>query len=69
MTGRAATVCKDRGISLNYNAKQLMNFDVIEATILGTGEPTVTRHTEKKTKRKRNGECTVAIVTEPEDKM
>jgi len=69
VTGRAATVCKDRGITLNYNAKQLVNFDVIKAMILGTGEPTVTVHTEKKIKRKRNGGRTVAIVTEPEDKM
>jgi len=35
--GRAATVCKVRGIALNYNAKQLVNFDVIKAMILGTG--------------------------------
>ena len=69
MTGRAATVCKVRDITLNYNAKQLVNFDVIKAMILGTGEPTVTLHTEKKSKRKRNGGGTVAIVTEPEDKM
>ena len=54
MTGRAATVCKVRGITLNYSAKQLVNFDVIKGMILGTGEPTVTLHTEKKIKRKRN---------------
>jgi len=29
----------------------------------------VTVHTEKKIKRKRNGGGTVAIVTEPEDKL
>ena len=69
VTGQAATVCKFRGITLNYNAKQLVNFDVIMAVILGTGEPTVTVHTEKKIKRKRNGGGTVAIVIEPEDKM
>ena len=68
-TGRTATVCKVRGITLNYSAKQLVNFDVIRDMILGTGEPTVTVHTEKKFKRKRKGEGgTVAIVTEPEDK-
>ena len=69
LTVRAATVCKVRGITLNYNAKQLVNFDVIKAMILGTREPTVTVHTEKKIKCKRNGGDTVAIVTEPEDKM
>jgi len=35
--------------------------------ILGTGEPTVTVHTEKKIKRKRNGGGNVAKVTEPEE--
>ena len=69
MTGRAAIVCKVRGITLNYNAKYLVNFNVIKAMILGTVVPTVTVHTEKKIKRKKNGWCTVAIVTEPEDKM
>ena len=54
-TGWAATVCKVRSITLNYRAKQLMTFDVIKTMILGTEEPTVTVHTEKKIKRKRNG--------------
>ena len=67
VTGRANTVCKFRGITLNYSAKQLVNFDVIMDRVLETGaEPTVTVHTEK-IKRKRKG-GTVAIVTEPEDK-
>ena len=48
VTGRAATVCKVWGITLNYNAKQLVNFDVIKAMILGTGEHAVTLHTVKK---------------------
>jgi len=70
VTGRAATVCKVRGITLNYSAKQLVNFDFIMDMILGTGaEPTVTVHTGKKTKRKRNGGGTLDIVTEPEGKM
>ena len=55
VTVRAATVCKVRGITLNYKAKQLVNFEVIMAMILGTGVPTVTVHSEKKIKRKRNG--------------
>jgi len=66
---RANTVCKVCGITLNYSAKQLVNFDVIRDKVLETGaEPTVTVHTEKKIKRKRK-RGTVAIVTEPEDKM
>jgi len=63
-----ATVCKVRGINLNYSAKYLVNFDVIRDMVLETGaEPTVNVHTEKKIKRRRKG-GTVAIVTEPEDK-
>ena len=68
MTGRTDTVCKVRGITLNYSAKQLVDFDVIKAMNLGTREPTVTVHTEKKIKRKTNGGGTMAIITEPEDK-
>ena len=37
VTGRVDTVCKVRGITLNYIVKQLVNFDVIKARILGTG--------------------------------
>ena len=41
--GRATTVCKVRGITLNYGAKLLVNFDVIKDIVLETGaEPTVT---------------------------
>jgi len=69
MTDRAATVCKVRGITLNYDAKKLENFDVIKAIFHGTWEPTVMVHTEKKIKRNRNGGGTVAIVTDSEDKM
>ena len=68
-TGRTATVCKVRGITLNYSAKQLVNFDVIRDMILGMEEPTVTVHIEKTIKSKWNGGGTVAIVTEPEDMM
>ena len=55
VTGRVAIVCKVRGITLNYSAKQLVNFEVIKAVLLGIGEPTVPVHTEKNIKRKRNG--------------
>jgi len=57
VTVRATTVCKVRGITPNYSAKQLVNFDVIRDMVLETGaEPTVTLHAEKKIKRKRKGE-------------
>ena len=64
------TACKVRGITLNYNASQLVNFDVIKDMILNR-EPshTVTVHTEHKIKRKRNlREGIVSIITEHEDK-
>jgi len=67
-TGRATTVCKVRGIILNYSAKQLVKFNVIRDIIIGSWEPTVIVHTEEKIKRKRKGGGTVAIVTKPEDK-
>jgi len=38
VTGRVGTVCKVRGITLNYSAKQLVNFDVIRDMILGRGD-------------------------------
>jgi len=64
------TVCKFRGITLNYNAAQAVNFDVIKDMILNR-EPshTVTVYTEHKIKRKRNlRDGIVSIITEPEDK-
>ena len=35
-----------RGITLNYHASQLVNFDVIRTMILEQGEPIVNVHTE-----------------------
>jgi len=68
-TGSRKTVCKVRGITLNYTASQLVNFDVIKDMILKRG-PVVTVHTEHKIKRKRKtGEGAVSIITEPEDKI
>ena len=55
VTGRNNTVCKVSGITLNYNAKQLVNFEVIRDMILGTGDHTANVHTERKIKRKRKG--------------
>ena len=35
MTGMRETVCKVRGITLNYSASQAVNFDVIKVVLLG----------------------------------
>jgi len=68
MTGEEKTVCKVRGITLNYSASQLVNFESIKHMILrGNETDTVTVHTERKIKRKR-GNGRVQIVTEPEEK-
>jgi hypothetical protein len=73
VTGEGKTVCKVRGITLNYSASQLVNFHKIKEMILkGDGEQeTVTVHTQKKNKRKRGkgGDGRINIITEPEDKM
>jgi hypothetical protein len=67
VTKEPKTVCKVRGITLNYQASRLVNFDVIRRMIM-RGEPaTVTVHTDKKIKRKRNEG--VARITEPEEKV
>jgi hypothetical protein len=53
-TGETDTVCKVRGITLNYSASRLVNFDVMRDMILGgTDSDRVTVHTEHKIKRKR----------------
>jgi len=64
------TVCKFRGITLNYNASQLVNFVVIRDMILNR-EPAriVNEHSENKIKRKRKLVGAVSILTEPEDKL
>jgi len=69
VTGRSKTVCKIRGVILNYNASQLVDFEVISEMFLGKGEPTVNIHTERKIKRKSEGCGNLSIVTEPEDKL
>ena len=74
VTVRAVTVCKVRVITLDYSAKQLLNFDVIKDMFLGSGEPIVAVHAEKKIKRQRFGVGVLTghmcgFVTEPEDKM
>ena len=65
MKGRK--LCKFRGITLNYHASKLVNFEVIKAMILGQGE-SVNVHTEHKIKRKRMAGGVVDLVTEPENK-
>ena len=64
-------MCKVRGITLNYNASQLVNFYVIKNTILEKSEgERVTVQTEKKIKRKKKaGGGVVSIITEPEEKL
>ena len=67
-TGARNTVCKVRGITLNYDDSRLVNFEVIRDMILKQGS-VVTVRTEHKIKRRRySGEGTVSIITEPEDK-
>jgi hypothetical protein len=74
-TGENKTVCKFRGITLNYSASHLVSFEVIREMILEPKTPhgigdTVTVHTEKKIKRRRDGNgCPIQIISEPEDKM
>jgi len=67
VTGKEKTSCKVRGITLNYSASQLVNFESIRRMILKGETDTGTVHTERKIKRKR-GNARVQIVTEPEDK-
>jgi len=53
VTGDEKTVCKVSGITLNYSASQLVNFESIKQMILRRDETdTVTVHTERKIKRK-----------------
>ena len=72
VTGEEKTVCKVRGITVNYSASQLVNFESIRCMILrgvgGGKTDTVTVYTERKIKRKRGNGVRVEIVTEPEDK-
>jgi hypothetical protein len=51
-TGEKKTVCKFRGITLNYNASQFVNFGKIKEMILNR-DPNDTVHTERKMKRKK----------------
>ena len=51
VTGNREMVCKVRGITLNFSASQMMNFNVMKAMILRwDNTETVTVHTERKIK-------------------
>jgi hypothetical protein len=68
-SGESETVCKVRGITQNYSASKLANFDVIRYMILRGDEcDRVMLHTENKIKRKRAG-GRIDLITEPEVKM
>ena len=67
-TGESKTVCKVRGITLNYSASQLVNFEKIKDMILSKkDDETVIVRTENKIKRK-NMDGGVHLISEPEDK-
>ena len=69
-TGERKTVCKVRGITLNYNASQLVNLDVIKDVIFKKPEGEhATVQTEKIKRKKKAGGGVVSIVTEPQDKL
>ena len=70
-TGERKTVCKIRGLTLNYSTSQLVNFEVIKDMVIErTKMRHVSVHTEMKIKRKRKaGEGIVSIISEPENKM
>jgi hypothetical protein len=67
-TGERETVCKVRGITLNYNAYKLVNFDVIRDILQCDVSEKVKVHREKQIKRNRADER-IDIITEAEDKM
>jgi len=70
-TGEQKTICKFRGMTLNYNALQLVNFEVIKDMPLGETERVqVTVHTEMTIKPQRKaGGCEVSIKIKPEYKL
>jgi len=54
VTGAEKNVCKVKGITLNYNTSQFVNFEKIKEIIfIGNEKKTVIVHTESKIKRKR----------------
>jgi len=66
--GESKTVCKVSGITLNYSASQLVNFEKIKDMILSKkDDETVIVRTENKIKRKKI-DGGVHLISEPEDK-
>jgi len=63
-TGERKTVCKIRGITLNYSTLQLVNFKVIKDMVL---DGTKMRHVIVHTETRKTGVGIVSIITEPED--
>jgi hypothetical protein len=69
VTGASKTTCKIRGLTLNFSASQVVNFEKMRDMILNReSAQTVTVHTERQIKRKRC-ECGVRIIIEPADKI
>jgi len=70
--GREKNVCKVRVITLNYNAFEMLNFDIIRYMILGgnkCNEPTALNLRQgNKIERKKAVCANVPNVTEAEDK-
>jgi hypothetical protein len=65
------TICKFRGITLNYTASQLVNIESTRDGIFNE-ERNITIHTEMKIKRKKRrngGGDGVSVIKEPEDKI
>ena len=67
-TGESKIVCKVRGITLNYSASQLVNFEKIRDMILSEkdDDETVIVRTENKIKRKKI-DGGVHLISERED--
>jgi hypothetical protein len=68
MTGVSKTVCKVRGITLNYHASQLVDFAKMKDIILSLdSDETLIVRTQNKIKRKR-GRGRLSINSQPEEK-
>jgi len=66
-TDESKTVCKVRGITFNYSASQLVNFEKIKDIIMSKDDETVIVRTENKIKRK-NIDGGVHLISERKDK-
>jgi hypothetical protein len=68
VTAECKTVCKVRGITLNYHASQLVNFEKMKNMIQSTDvDETVTVRTKNKIKRTKF-DGGVNIISQPEEK-